>query len=113
MIDLDEFLAQSGIDLRSLELWIEREWLLPDRRTARIILSDMDAARARLIHDLKGDFGVNDEGVEVVLHLVDQVHGLRRVLAEIRADMRSRRRRDVRRLRVSKPGRLLPVRRRP
>ena len=35
--------------------------------------SDTDAARAHLIRDLKTDFGVNDEGVDVVLHLVDQL----------------------------------------
>jgi len=113
MIDLDEFLAQSGIDLRSLEQWIEREWLLPQRRNTAIILSDMDAARARLIHDLKGDFGVNDEGVEIVLHLVDQLHGIRRALAEVRTEMHAARRRDIRRLRGRKPGRFLPARRRP
>jgi chaperone modulatory protein CbpM len=32
---------------------------------------------------LKSDLGVNDEGVGVVLNLVDQVHGLRRVLTEL------------------------------
>jgi hypothetical protein len=37
-------------------------------------------ARAQLIRDLKDDLGVNDEGVGVILNLVDQVHGLRRVL---------------------------------
>jgi len=42
--------------------------------------SDMDVARARLIRDLKIDLGVNDEGVDVILHLLDQLHGLRRVL---------------------------------
>jgi chaperone modulatory protein CbpM len=36
-----------------------------------------------LIRDLRDDFGVNDEGVSIVLDLIDQVHGLRRTLREL------------------------------
>jgi chaperone modulatory protein CbpM len=49
--------------------------------------SDIDVARARLIQDLKSDFGVNDEGVDVVLHLMDQLHGLRRALAQLHMEI--------------------------
>lgn len=112
-IDTDEFLARSGIDMRLLQQWIEREWLRPDRRDAALILSELDAARARLIRDLKGDFGINDEGVEIVLHLVDQIHGLRRVLMELRRDMRTTRRSTIRRTRVRKVGQIAAKRRRP
>jgi chaperone modulatory protein CbpM len=45
--------------------------------------SDADVARVQLIRDLKNDLGINDEGVGVILNLVDQVHGLRRVLTEL------------------------------
>lgn len=99
MIDLDDFLARTGIDLRSLDQWIERDWLLAERREATIILSDMDAARARFIRDLRRDFGVNDEGIEIVLHLLDQVHGLRQALGAIQAATQANRRRQQRRLR--------------
>ena len=88
MIDIDKFLAQSGIDARALEEWIDREWLLPQRRSPTLFLSEIDAARAHFIRDLKADFGVNDEGVEIVLHLVDQIHGLRHAVARIRAEVR-------------------------
>ncbi len=111
MIDLDDFLDRSGIELFSLEQWIEREWLRAERRSATIILSDMDAARARLIHDLKRDFGVNDEGVDIVLHLVDQLHGLRQALTEIRRETEATRRRGGHRSRAFGPGRLRPPRR--
>jgi chaperone modulatory protein CbpM len=43
-----------------------------------------------MIRDLKSDLGVNDESVGVILNLVDQVHGLRRVLAEVLRSVRSR-----------------------
>src|SRR5262249_12254478 len=52
--------------------------------------SDIDLARARLIRDLREDFGVNDEGISVILHLVDQMHGLRRSMQGLLDEMRAR-----------------------
>jgi chaperone modulatory protein CbpM len=86
-IDLEEFLRESGIEFRSLEQWVERRWIVPARAEADMELSDVDAARALLIRDLRSDFGVNDEGVEIVLHLVDQVHSLRRALLSLRTEL--------------------------
>lgn len=90
-IDMGEFLVESTIELSTLELWIERQWIVPARSSARVELSEADAARAIFIRDLTGDLGVNDEGVAVVLHLVDQVHGLRRALTELRTQMNASR----------------------
>jgi chaperone modulatory protein CbpM len=53
------------------------------------VFSDVDLARAQLIHDLREDFGVNDEAVSVILHLVDQMHGLRRSMQELLNEMRA------------------------
>ena len=36
-----------------------------------------------MIQNLIADLGVNAEGVGVALHLIDQVHDLRRALAEV------------------------------
>jgi chaperone modulatory protein CbpM len=55
-----------------------------------LTFSDADIARAQLIRDLKNDLGVNDEGVGVILNLVDQGCGLRRVLTEAFQSGRSR-----------------------
>ena len=79
MIDLDDFVQRTGIARKVLTTWIEREWLV-DEHSGTLQLSEMDAARARLIHQLEGDFGINGEGIEIVLHLLDQIHGLRRAL---------------------------------
>jgi len=38
---------------------------------------DVDVARAELIADLTIEMGINDEGVDVVLDLLDQLHSLR------------------------------------
>jgi chaperone modulatory protein CbpM len=72
-----EFLTSAGLKVQTLEFWVDQRWLIPDQTSAEMTFSDADVARAHLIRDLKGDFGVNDEGVDVILHLVDQLHGLR------------------------------------
>lgn len=82
-----EFLVHSGIEGPTLEFWIEQRWLIPEETSAGVAFSEMDIARARLIRDLKGDLGVNDEGIDVILHLMDQLHGMRRALAQLRRDM--------------------------
>jgi len=82
------FLTSSGVEAQMLEFWIEQQWLIPTQTDAELSFSDTDVARARLIRDLKGDFGVNDEGVDVILHLVDQLHGLRRALDRLHKDFR-------------------------
>jgi len=79
-----EFLAYAGVQLQTLDLWLEQRWLIPDQTSAEVSFSDMDLARARLIRDLKMDFEVNDEGIDVILHLVDQIYGLRRALGQLK-----------------------------
>jgi len=85
-MDKREFLTHSGIEGRTLEFWIEQRWLIPSGDPAGMSFSEVDVARAHLIRDLKSDFGVNDEGIDVILHLMDQLHGLRRALARLHED---------------------------
>jgi chaperone modulatory protein CbpM len=82
-----QFLAHAGVQVQTLELWLEQHWLIPDRTSGEMNFSDMDVERARLIRDLKADLGVNDEGVDVILHLLDQLHGLRRALDQLHRDL--------------------------
>jgi chaperone modulatory protein CbpM len=82
-----EFVARTGVQLQTLELWLEQQWLIPEQTSAGAGFSDMDLARARLIRELKADFGVNDEGVDVILHLMDQLHGLRRALEQLHMNL--------------------------
>ena len=85
-----EFLARAELDQETLDVWIKEEWLVPRGTAAELMFSEIDLARAKLILDLKRDMGVNDEGVGVILNLVDQVHGLRNALADVVRSMRER-----------------------
>jgi chaperone modulatory protein CbpM len=80
----EEFLSRSGLEVRTLEIWLEQRWLLPAADDVEVAFSEIDVARARFIRDLQGDLGVNDPGIDVILHLVDQLHGLRRAFAELK-----------------------------
>jgi chaperone modulatory protein CbpM len=86
-VNKQEFLTHAGIQPQTLEFWLEQRWLIPDQTSAEMNFSDMDIARARLIQDLRTDFGVNDEGIDVILHLVDQLHGLRRALVQLHKEL--------------------------
>jgi len=90
MISKQEFLIRAHLERETLEMWIREEWLIPGQSAGELTFSDADIARAQLIRDLKTDLGVNDEGVGVILSLVDQVHGLRGVLTEVLRSVRSR-----------------------
>jgi chaperone modulatory protein CbpM len=82
IISKQDFLAHARLDHETLEVWIEEEWLVPSGTATELAFSEADLARAQLIRDLIEDMGVNDEGVGVILNLVDQMHGLRKALAE-------------------------------
>src|SRR5271165_2980116 len=90
MITEREFLERARLDRRTLTVWIEEEWLIPDRTADELAFTEMDLARANLIRDLKDNMGVNDEGLGVILHLLDQMHALRRALADTLKSARER-----------------------
>jgi chaperone modulatory protein CbpM len=81
MITEREFLERARLDRATLKVWIEEEWLIPGRSADELAFTDMDLARVGLIRDLKDKMGVNNEGLDVILHLIDQMHALRRALS--------------------------------
>ncbi|KPH06684.1 transcriptional regulator (plasmid) [Rhizobium acidisoli] len=91
-----EFRLCLKIDVVQLDLWIEQGWLIPEMSDEGRQFHDADVARARLILDLMGDMGVNEAGVDVVMDLVDQLHGLRGTMERLVAAI-SRQERDVQR----------------
>ena len=91
MIKIEEFLIRTRLERRSLEAWVAAGWIVPPQTDPELLFADVDLARVQLIRDLREDFGVNDEGVSVILHLVDQMHGLRRSMQELLDEMRERR----------------------
>ena len=81
--DREQFLLHARLNQETLEIWIDEEWLVPTEGSTGPTFTEADLARAHLVQDLIEDLGVNPEGVGVILRLVDQVHGLRRALADL------------------------------
>ena len=53
MMNKQEFLTSAGLEVQTLDLWLEQRWLIPDQAFGGMNFSDVDLARARLILDLK------------------------------------------------------------
>jgi chaperone modulatory protein CbpM len=77
----------TGLKAETLSMYIEREWISPNQYISEMEgLDEEDLARLNLILELKRDFGVNDESVPLILHLVDQIHYLRNELIKASND---------------------------
>jgi chaperone modulatory protein CbpM len=83
-MEMQQLIERSHLDPRAVNAWIEAEWLLPATGRNGFDFSEADFARALLIHELRVDLGVNDDGIAIVLHLLDQLYGLRSLLKDIR-----------------------------
>ncbi len=83
MFESHEFLLRARLDAASLQAWIEAGWLAPRQAGPERAFSELELARVCLIRDLREGMGVNDEGVAIVLDLLDQVHGLRQALRRV------------------------------
>ena len=81
-----EFLLAARLEAHALEMWIEAGWLVPRKKSKAGPFSDIDVARAQLIHDL-GKLGVNEEGIPIILDLLDQLHGMRRTMRGLLSSM--------------------------
>ena len=79
MKTLDEVLEmlEVRIDRVTLEDYIARQWLRPIPAETGWHFEDIDIARLELVCHLTQDIDINDEGMDVVLSLLDQLYGMR------------------------------------
>ena len=87
--------AFSELRQETLYIWIERGWLAPLRDGGRFQFHEIDVARIRLIEEFRTDLDIGEDAIDVILPLLDQVHGLRRELRRL-ADAVSSQPEDVR-----------------
>lgn len=73
--ELSDVAYRCGIATSDIVEFINDEWILPHDRE-RLLFDEEDIARIILISDLKVQFGVNDEAVPIILHLLDQLKSL-------------------------------------
>lgn len=74
-IKIEDAYDLCGVNKDIIIHFIEEEWVHPADREHNA-LDEEDLARIRLIRELKDEFGVNDEGLSIILNLVDQLNRL-------------------------------------
>jgi len=73
-----------GLCRETLHVWVERGWVMPEHsEQSGYRFHEIDVARVGLIHEFMTDLDLDDEALEVVLPLLDQVHGLRHQLRRL------------------------------
>jgi len=78
MTTLDELLRLNDrLTVMHVERWVARGLLRPAGSGDAWTFEQIDVARVRLLAELEGDIGFDDDTVETVIGLVDQVHTLR------------------------------------
>ncbi len=83
MTERETILIEARLTGAEMDAFIAAGWIVVREGPERF--TEADIARARLIRSLREECGVNDEGVDVALHLLDQLHGARAALARISA----------------------------
>jgi chaperone modulatory protein CbpM len=70
-------LLVQGLEREELEKWIAEGWvkLVPGQPP---MLTEIDVARIKLIHELRNDLGIDDTSMPIVLSLLDQLYEERR-----------------------------------
>jgi len=85
MISIDILCGRvSGVAPDEVEQWIGNAWLRAEGLPGHYRFQEIDVARARLIAELRGDLGIDDEALPVVLSLIDQLYAARRQMQRLR-----------------------------
>lgn len=75
IFEISETADLCSLSTEDILQFIASEWILP-HDSEKLLFDEDDLARIQLISELKELFGVNDEGVSIVLHLIDQLNYL-------------------------------------
>lgn len=84
MMEEVEILSRyTGLRREVLHIWIEREWVMPERHQSGYLFREIDVARVGLIYEFSTELELDEDAMDVILPLLDQVHGLRHQLRSL------------------------------
>lgn len=89
MPSFDDIVNVYRLQRVELQAWIEHRWVRPRRGAEGFEFDDEDVARIALIRELRDEFLVDEDALEVVLPLLDQLYATRRVLKRVDAALRA------------------------
>lgn len=81
--EADILRAFSRLHRETLQMWIDRGWLAPQKDQDGYRFQEVDVARIRLIHEFHYELEIDEDAMDVILPLLDQVHGLRHELRRL------------------------------
>ena len=87
MPTFDEIIRVHRIERTQLQTWIEQRWVRPTTTAVGYVFDEVDEARITLIQEMRAEFLVNDDALEVVLSLLDQLYATRQALRRIEQAM--------------------------
>lgn len=67
----------------TLHIWVERGWVMPTLGRSGYRFREIDVARVRLILEFHKELELDEDSMDIVLSLLDQVHGLRQQLRRL------------------------------
>lgn len=71
------------LTVRRLRGWVRKGWVRPRSVGRARVFTEADAARVRLLCELRDELDIGEDALPVVLNLLDQVHGLRAELRDL------------------------------
>ncbi len=81
MMEENEILGRyTGLRRETLHVWVERGWVMPKRDRGGYRFREIDVARVGLIYEFSTELELDEDAMDVILPLLDQVHGLRHQL---------------------------------
>ncbi|HJU18565.1 MAG TPA: chaperone modulator CbpM [Stellaceae bacterium] len=84
MMTFDELLDRyRGLKMGELRAWIAEGWVRPERSGESWRFAEVDVARVELILEIRREFAIDEEGLPLVLSLLDQVYALRRQMGRL------------------------------
>ena len=81
---LDELLARyAGLERQEIHSWVAEGWVRPEPSGGTWNFAAVDVARVELILEIRREFAIAEEGLPLVLSLLDQVYALRRQMGRL------------------------------
>ena len=79
MYELSFVCRELNLDEETLVTWIDARLITPADSEGPLF-DDEDFGRLRLISEIRNTYNTNQESIEVILHLIDQIHLLNQQL---------------------------------
>ena len=81
---LEDVSRETGVAPIEIIEFIHQQWICPVQPERPELFDEEDVARTRLIRELREDFGVNNEGIELILHLLDELYALHHQIKSVK-----------------------------